>query len=143
MTMFNASGRGYPDIAAISQNVPAIFNGELVMVGGTSAAAPIASGIVASLNGARLSLGKPTLGFLNPLLYMLQAKAPESYVDVRVGNTSGGNRLGPEYSSCEHGFQALAGWDAATGLGSLNFDLIYGFVTNGSRPLTSGSSFYL
>lgn len=135
-SLFNASGRAYPDISAVSQNVPCVFEGELVMVGGTSAAAPIASGLVASLNGAKLALGKPTLGFLNPLLYYLQARAPETYIDVRVGNNRGGNRLGPEYTSCPHGFNALAGWDAATGLGSLNFDLLYGFVTNGSRPLS-------
>merc|ERR1719313_1761741 len=72
-TLFNQSGRAYPDIAAISQNIPVVFNGDLVMVGGTSAAAPIVAGLVASLNGARLSVGKPPLGFLNPMLYGLHS----------------------------------------------------------------------
>jgi len=134
---FNATGRGYPDIAAISQNVPVVFEGQIVMVGGTSASAPIASGIISSLNGARLALGRPPLGFLNPLLYALEEVSPESYIDVRVGNNSGGNRLGPEYTSCDWGFRALPGWDAATGLGSLNFDLLYSWSTNGTGPLDS------
>jgi len=132
---FNSSGRGYPDISAISQNVPVVFEGKVVMVGGTSAAAPIAAGLISSLNGARLALGKPTLGFLNPLLYYLDETRPEAYIDVRFGNNSGGNRLGPSYTSCDWGFKALPGWDASTGLGSLNFDILYEWATNGSRPL--------
>ena len=122
---------GYPDISAISQNIPTVFAGQTVMVGGTSAAAPIASGVISSLNGARLATGLPPLGFLNPLLYMreiqathhlhlclesnLSFQAPETYIDIRVGNNSGGNRLGPVYTSCDWGFRALPGWDAATG----------------------------
>merc|ERR1711924_312508 len=100
-----------------------------------SAAAPVVSGMIASINGARLALGKPKLGFLNPMLYGLQVRAPEGYIDVRVGNNSGGNRLGPTYTSWGYGFKALPGWDAVTGLGSLNFDLLYGYATNYSRPL--------
>lgn len=113
--LFNSTGRGYPDISAISQNVPVVFNEQVVMVGGTSAAAPIASGLISSLNGARLAIGKPVLGFLNPLLYSVEQVFPESYIDVRVGDNSGGNRLGPEYTSCDYGFKALPGWDASTG----------------------------
>jgi len=130
--MFNGTGRGYPDISAISQNIPTVFAGQTVMVGGTSAAAPIASGVISSLNGARLATGLPPLGFLNPLLYMREIQAPETYIDIRYGNNSGGNRLGPVYTSCDWGFRALPGWDAATGLGSLNFDLLFAFVTNSS-----------
>ena len=47
---FNRSGRAFPDLAAIGQNVPAFFNDSLSMVGGTSAAAPIAAGVLAMLN---------------------------------------------------------------------------------------------
>lgn len=62
--LFNASGRGYPDVAAVSQNVPVYFNGSLQMVGGTSSAAPIVGGIFALLNGERARLGLPPLGLV-------------------------------------------------------------------------------
>eukprot|EP00490_Sorites_sp_Unknown_P011683 CAMPEP_0114685588 /NCGR_PEP_ID=MMETSP0191-20121206/60643_1 /TAXON_ID=126664 /ORGANISM="Sorites sp." /LENGTH=72 /DNA_ID=CAMNT_0001970251 /DNA_START=1 /DNA_END=215 /DNA_ORIENTATION=+ len=39
-SLFNATGRGYPDISAIGANVPIFFQGRLTMVGGTSASSP-------------------------------------------------------------------------------------------------------
>lgn len=120
---YNASNRGYPDVAAVGENVPAVFKDQLQMAGGTSASAPIFAGIVTLLNGERLSAGRPPMGFLNPWLYSTAAANPDIVQDVRVGDNSGGNRLLPTYVSCEEndGFPALPGWDAATGLGSPNF----------------------
>ena len=70
-TYTNLSGRAFPDIAAHSADPGyAIYlNGELTSVGGTSGAAPVVAGVVGMLNAARLDLGLPTLGFLNPWLY--------------------------------------------------------------------------
>mmetsp|Transcript_59924 Transcript_59924/g.185838 ORF Transcript_59924/g.185838 Transcript_59924/m.185838 type:complete len:785 (-) Transcript_59924:33-2387(-) len=121
--LFNSSGRAYPDISAIGQNVPIFFQGRLVMVGGTSTSSPIAAGIVAMLNGERLAEGLPPLGFFNPLLYATYARRPEIVQDVLVGNISGGNLLLPPGldRNCPAGLPAVPGWDAATGLGSPSF----------------------
>jgi len=118
---FNMTGRGYPDLAAIGQNVPVVFDSELQMTGGTSASTPIVAGLISLINSRRLKRNKPVMGFLNPWLYQTHAAMPEIVVDVKYGNNSGGNRLLPTYTACTHGFNAIPGWDAATGLGSPNF----------------------
>ena len=120
-TYFNRSGRAYPDLAAVSQNVPVHFNRSLQMVGGTSSAAPIVAAVVALLNAERLRLRMPPLGFINPWIYKVGVGHPDAFNDVRAGNNSGGNRLLPKYVECEHGFEARPGWDAVTGFGSPNF----------------------
>jgi hypothetical protein len=76
--MFNRSGRAYPDIAAIGQNVPTVFNGSLAMAGGTSAAAPIVAALFSLLTAERLAAGLPPLGFVNPWLYSTHAAHPEA-----------------------------------------------------------------
>lgn len=62
--------------------------GELTPSGGTSAAAPVTAAIIALLNDARLRAGKPTLGFLNPLIY---AYAYQGFTDVTAGSSDGCN----------------------------------------------------
>jgi len=110
---WNATGRGYPDIAALSSNFVIVQDlVPLPGVAGTSCAAPTASGIIALLNDLRLQNGKPQLGFLNPLLYELERTQPQVFTDVVKGSNPG---CGTQ------GFQATAGWDPATGLGSLNY----------------------
>ena len=58
----------------------------------------------------RLQAGKPSLGFLNPLLYANAA----ALNDVTTGSSSGCGFSGG-------GWPATAGWDAVTGLGTPNF----------------------
>jgi tripeptidyl-peptidase-1 len=105
----NVSGRAYPDIAAQATNfcVPPFGCG----IAGTSCATPTASGIIAALNDARLAAGKTSLGFLNPLLYSLAGT--DSFQDITTGSSSG-----CLFSS---GWPATEGWDAVTGLGTLNY----------------------
>lgn len=68
-------------------------------IGGTSASSPTFAGFVALLNDARLRLGQPPLGFLNPLLY---TKGVAGFNDITTGNAPG---CGTE------GFNATTGWD--------------------------------
>jgi tripeptidyl-peptidase-1 len=77
--IYNASGRGYPDVAALGQNIFLYSNGEPSFVGGTSASAPIFSSIITLINEKRLAAGKSTVGFLNPTLY----QNPDAFNDVR------------------------------------------------------------
>jgi len=63
--LYNASGRGIPDIAAQSQNFSTIWNGTVLPVDGTSAATPLAAAIFVLVNDALIAAGKPPMGFLN------------------------------------------------------------------------------
>lgn len=63
---YNASGRGYPDLAAQGYDYVEVWHGEDVLVSGTSAATPTVAAIFALVNDALIAAGKPTMGFLNP-----------------------------------------------------------------------------
>lgn len=124
--VFNATGRGYPDLAAQSEGYVVVqFGIPLPGVGGTSCATPTWSGIIALLNDVRLNAGKSNLGFLNPMLYQLGAAslkkpaAQQPFNDVTTGQNEGcGNG----------GFTAREGWDPASGWGTPNFEALKGAV---------------
>jgi len=105
----NVSGRAYPDIAAQGTDFCVTPFG--CGIAGTSCATPTAAGIIGALNDARLGAGKSPLGFLNPLLYSLAGT--ESYQDITTGSNYG--------CSFGSGWPATEGWDAVTGLGTLNY----------------------
>lgn len=113
-SMWNSTGRGYPDIAALGgqkNSYCVVTSGRFAGVAGTSAACPVAAGVFAKLNGVRLSAGKAALGFLNPFIY----QNPSGFQDVTLGtNNNGGS----------NGFKAIKGWDAATGLGTPDFEAL-------------------
>lgn len=95
-------GRGVPDVAADASPVSGFevrVDGRQMVIGGTSAVAPLLAALVAQLNQ---QLNKP-VGFLNPLLYGTPASA---FWDI----TAGGNGA----------YTAGPGWDACTGLGRPN-----------------------
>ena len=119
-TYFNTSGRAYPDVSAFAVNFDIIVDGSGTVVDGTSCATPTFSGVISSLNDVRLNNGKSTLGFLNPLLYQtLQGKG---FFDITKGSNNGAG-------GCP-GFEAIPGWDPASGWGSPNFGLLKDLVLN-------------
>jgi tripeptidyl-peptidase-1 len=114
--LWNNTGRGYPDIAALGgQKNPycVATGGRFAGVAGTSAACPVAAGIFAKLNSLRVTAGKAPLGFLNPFIY----QNPNGFNDV----TSGVNTGSP---TKKYGFTAVKGWDAATGWGTPDFEAL-------------------
>ncbi|XP_063040536.1 tripeptidyl-peptidase 1 [Engraulis encrasicolus] len=114
-TYFNASGRAYPDIAALSDNYWIVSNRvPIPWVSGTSASAPVVGGLIALLNDQRLQKGLPPLGFLNPLLYKMEGKY---LFDV----TQGCHMSCWDEQVSGNGFCATAGWDPVTGWGTPNF----------------------
>ncbi|TVY18022.1 Tripeptidyl-peptidase sed2 [Lachnellula arida] len=122
---FNTSGRGFPDVAAQSQNFRVIDQGIDQGYRGTSCAAPTFNGIIALLNSARVSANLPTLGFLNPWLY---AVGDFALNDVTLGASTGCNgfgrfNIGANGSPVIPGaaWNATEGWDAVTGLGTPDF----------------------
>ena len=103
--------RGVPDVAgdaAPASGYRIICDGTsfpdpaqgLPPVGGTSAVAPLWAGLIARINQG---LNKPA-GFINPLLYA--APANTAFRDITQGNNGD--------------YNAGAGWDPCTGLGSPN-----------------------
>ncbi|THG99451.1 hypothetical protein EW026_g2904 [Hermanssonia centrifuga] len=111
--LYNPKGRGIPDVAAQAENYRFFFQGRASIIGGTSAASPTFAGIVALLNDVRMKHGRPSLGFLNPLIYTLGAFGAHSgFNDITIGNNPGCGTKG---------FNATKGWDPVTGYGTPNF----------------------
>lgn len=109
---FNASGRGFPDVSAVGVAFQIVINRQVNSVGGTSAASPTFGAILSLINSERLSRGKKTIGWANPLLHAAAEASTTSYHDVTKGNNA--------YDQCA-GFNATVGWDPMTGWGTPNF----------------------
>jgi tripeptidyl-peptidase-1 len=80
----------------------------LILVGGTSASAPVFASILNRINEERLAVNKSTVGFVNPVLYA----NPQILHDITTGTNPGCNTTG---------FSAATGWDPVTGLGTPNY----------------------
>ncbi|MBT1002621.1 peptidase S53 [Paenarthrobacter sp. DKR-5] len=96
-------GRGVPDVSAVADpqtGYKVRVDGKDMVIGGTSAVAPLWAALVARLAQAS---GRP-LGLLQPLLYRPAAGSSAAFRDI----TSGSNGT----------YQAATGWDPCTGLGS-------------------------
>ncbi len=96
------AGRGLPDVAGDADpntGYQVRVDGQNMVIGGTSAVAPLWAGLLALLNQ---KLAKP-VGFLNPLLYGSLA-GQGACRDITSGNNGA--------------FAAAPGWDACTGWGS-------------------------
>jgi len=94
-------GRGVPDVSGDADpqtGYSVLVDGQEITVGGTSAVAPLWTGLLALVNQG---IGKP-VGYINPLLY--QKASAAAFYDV-VSGTNGAYDAGP-------------GWDACTGWGS-------------------------
>ena len=100
--------RNIPDVALTADIQMYLIqsNGQAVVVGGTSAAAPLWSGFVALANQQASANAKPRIGFLNPLLYGI-GKGSNYAVDLNDVRNGSNN-----------GFSAVSGYDLATGWGS-------------------------
>ncbi|KAI4128849.1 MAG: hypothetical protein LQ347_004015 [Umbilicaria vellea] len=107
--LFNASGRGYPDIAAQGYHFLTVWNGTIVTLDGTSASTPTAAAVLSLVNDALLARGRAPLGWLNPWLY---AGGYKAFTDVTMGSAIGCGVAG---------FPAAVGWDAVTGWGTPYF----------------------
>ena len=96
----NGGGRGVPDVSGDADPVSGYqvrVDGQNMVIGGTSAVAPLWAGLIALAN----KHNGGTAGFVNPALYAAGANACR---DITQGNNGG--------------FNAGPGWDACTGLGS-------------------------
>ena len=126
----NFNGRGFPDISAhsVSPDYQVVYGGELSPSGGTSAASPVVAAVLGLLNDARFRAGKKSsLGFINPLLYAIGFTGLN---DITLGQSIGCNGVSTQSGQPVPGasiipfatWNATAGWDPVTGLGTPNFE---------------------
>jgi hypothetical protein len=93
------------------------------VIGGTSAVAPLWAGLIARINELRAKQSLPAVGFLNPILYANEG----ALNDIEKGNNNG--------------FSAAAGWDACTGLGSPDGQVLASvLVKDGADPKGAGNA---
>jgi kumamolisin len=96
-------GRGLPDVAgdaAPSTGYQVGVDGSNIVVGGTSAVAPLWAGLIACFNSSL----KTPIGYFNPTLYQQIAADAGTFRDITSGNNGS--------------YKAGSGWDACTGWGS-------------------------
>jgi kumamolisin len=100
-------GRGTPDIAGYASGYSIVYAGSTeTNVQGTSEAAPLYAGLIALINA---HLGE-RVGYLNPVFYSHHLK--HCFRDIADG------RNNSDFGA--PGYTSVPGWDACTGLGSLN-----------------------
>ncbi|KAI0455250.1 tripeptidyl-peptidase [Xylaria acuta] len=125
---FNASNRGFPDVATQGSSFAVIDKGRNALLSGTSASSPVFAGVVALLNAARKSQGLAPLGFLNPFLY----SNADAFTDITTGFGSGCTS-NSAFGRNGARWNATAGWDPVTGLGTPIFDKLLAAAAPGVK----------
>jgi kumamolisin len=100
-------GRGVPDVAGDADprtGYNVLVDGEQIVIGGTSAVAPLMAALIARVNQLK---GKPA-GFIHPALYA----NPKHCRDITQGDNI--------TTSTHKGYKAGPGWDPCTGWGVLS-----------------------
>jgi hypothetical protein len=109
---YSNGNREVPDVSADADpftGVEVFYGGHWVMVGGTSAAAPLWAALFSLANQ---SCSTP-IGFANPALYALGSADSDGFNDITSGNNDFLGDYGGRYP-------ATAGYDMASGWGSPN-----------------------
>jgi subtilase family serine protease len=111
--------------------------GNLAAVGGTSVGPPAMASIVALINQSTRSGGS---GNINRVLYPLATHSPAAFHDVTTGN----NQVpfsAPCVALTQIGYNALPGYDLATGLGSIDaFVLVTSWASVSPASTANASS---
>jgi kumamolisin len=113
----SGGGRGVPDVAGDADPTTGYqvrVDGQNMVIGGTSAVAPLWAGLIALNNKQN---GK-SAGFLQPQIYA--AKGAAAFHDIVSGNNGA--------------FSAGPGWDACTGLGSPIGVKLISLLNGGTAP---------
>jgi kumamolisin len=100
-------GRGVPDVAGDADpqtGYNVLVDGQQLVIGGTSAVAPLMAALIARVNQVK---GKP-VGFIHPTLYA----SPKLCRDITQGDNI--------TTSTNKGYKAGPGWDPCTGWGVLS-----------------------
>ena len=84
--------------------------------------------MVAHINAHRRSRGRPTVGFVAPLLYKVHAASGKEESPAFHDIVYGDNHCTESGCLCTEGFRAALGWDAATGLGTINLGALIDLI---------------
>ena len=146
----STSYRSYPDVAMPADNIFTVYeNGTIVGgTGGTSAASPLWAGFMALVNQQAATQGKPSVGFVNPAIYVI-GKGPSAtynkcFHDITTGNTLNGHNATKYYARV--GYDLCTGWGTPTGSNTINAlagagtnDFIF-YPSQGGFNLVAGAS---
>ena len=112
--------RNMPDVSMVANNLNLVWGNDFIGAssdfaeGGTSLATPLWAGLVALANQQATANGQPPIGFVNPALYAIAKSS--SYQSCFHDITTGSNTN----SSSPTKYNAVAGYDLCTGLGTPN-----------------------
>ncbi len=126
----STTGRNVPDVSLAADpntGYSIYFNGGWNIYGGTSCAAPLWSAFVACVNQSRIAAGKSTLGFANTLIYQIGkgSRYSTDFHDIADNSTN-------------LSYHATAGYDNATGWGTINGAGLFTDLVNGTSGTTGG-----
>ncbi len=147
----NAYTNGYREVPDVSVNADpqtgydvycsagnCAYNGGWMVMGGTSAAAPVWAAMVALANEAAIKANTFVMGFLNPSLYDISyGAAGTSYASAfhDVVPVTGGVNTN-DYVDSGNTYPATSMYDLATGLGSFDaYNLAQNLITLGKSAL--------
>jgi hypothetical protein len=129
---YRLPGRGTPDVSANAGGnmfwlVPGADMTGVQGDDGTSASTPFWAGLTAQINAVFADQRLPQLGYMNDLLYIASAIAPAVFNDITMGKDASSFVLGGSFTSDSvhitptgYGYEAAAGYDLASGLGTPN-----------------------
>jgi subtilase family serine protease len=119
--MFNASGRGYPDVSLMGHNYAVAIDGVMTFgTDGTSASTPVMAAFVSLANVARKAKGKTVMGWLNPFLYQKYKEFTHDIIEGKNNCTGVSETTPREITCCMEGYSGTEGWDPISGLGSID-----------------------
>jgi len=128
-SLYNAAGRGFPDVSAIGYNGYIVDGGSAFLVSGTSMSTPIVASIIALVQSDFYKVTNNTLGFINPMIYKAQAGGAGIFKDIVIGD----NCASQECKAQQDGFFATKGWDPVTGLGTPLYSNMKAYVEDLGR----------
>jgi subtilase family serine protease len=128
--------RNVPDVALVARDIEIVFTsantngspqtGTFSSWVGTSASAPLWSGIIALANQQAATQGQPPVGFLNPALYEIAQSTlyASCFHDITNGsnawnNPANGTGSGNLYNAVP-GYDLCTGWGSPASLGLIN-----------------------
>jgi hypothetical protein len=120
--------RNSPDVSMVAYNLTVVWGNDFYNslgigpgsdpypVNGTSLAAPLWAGMIALANERAANNGQPPVGFVNPILYAIAKSTnyQSCFHDITTGSNT--NSASPTK------YNAVAGYDLCTGLGTPNGD---------------------